>query len=97
MRGGGAEPRERGEARASLCPEGVDPGASPNRSRVLAAAASSGRGPAGSPPADSRADRQRAAGKELPWIRLELLDPALSPAASRLGGEVSQREGTEPS
>lgn len=95
MRGGGAEPRKRGEALASLCPEGVDPSASQNRSSVLAATASGGRGPAGSQPAHPRVDQLQAAGEKLPRIRLELPDTARpSPAASQLGGEVSLREGT---
>lgn len=91
MRGGGAEPRKRGEALASLCPEGVDRSASQNRSSVLAATAGGGRGPA-----DPRVDQLQAASEKLPWIRLELPDTARpSPAASQLGGEVSLREGTE--
>jgi len=97
VRGGGAEPRKRGEALASLRREGVDPSASQNRSSALAAAATArgGRGPAGSQPADPRVDQLQAAGKKLPWIRSELLGTARpSPAASLLGGEVSLREGT---
>lgn len=96
MRGGRAEPSTSGEALASLCPEGVDPRASQNRSGVLAATASGGRGRAGSQPADPRGDQRQAAGSKLPWFRPEFLDIARpSPAASQLEGEVSLEEGTE--
>lgn len=89
MRGGGAESRKGGEARASLWQEGVDLGASQNRSSLPAASASSGRGQAGPPWAVPGADQRGAAGKKLPWIRPELTGPC--PSLSQLPASLGEK------
>lgn len=74
----------------------MDPGASQNRSSLLATSANSGRGQPGSPWADPGADQRRQLDKKLLDLT-EPLDPAVPSAHFKPAwGEVSRREGASP-
>lgn len=62
------------EAQASLWQEGVDTGASSNRSSLLETCASSGRGQTGALWTDQGVDQRGAPKEKLAWIRPEALD-----------------------